>query len=85
MFGLNSKIALVTGAGIAIAQLFAEQGATLWVVDRDAAAGRAVTAAIANAGGLAEFAAASLYLATDESAMITGSNLLLDGGWSAGK
>ena len=32
-----------------------------------------------------EVAAAALYLATDESAMITGSTLMLDGGWSAGK
>jgi NAD(P)-dependent dehydrogenase (short-subunit alcohol dehydrogenase family) len=32
-----------------------------------------------------EVAAAALYLATDESAMVTGSTLMLDGGWSAGK
>ncbi len=32
-----------------------------------------------------EVAAAALYLAADESAMITGSALMLDGGWSAGK
>jgi NAD(P)-dependent dehydrogenase (short-subunit alcohol dehydrogenase family) len=32
-----------------------------------------------------EIAAAALYLAADESAMVTGSNLLIDGGWSAGK
>jgi NAD(P)-dependent dehydrogenase (short-subunit alcohol dehydrogenase family) len=32
-----------------------------------------------------EIAAAALYLAADESAMITGSNLLIDGGWSTGK
>jgi len=32
-----------------------------------------------------EIAAAALYLAADESAMITGSNLMIDGGWSAGK
>jgi 2-keto-3-deoxy-L-fuconate dehydrogenase len=32
-----------------------------------------------------EVAAAALYLAADESAMITGSTLMLDGGWSAGK
>ena len=32
-----------------------------------------------------EVAAAALYLAADESAMITGSNLMIDGGWSAGK
>lgn len=32
-----------------------------------------------------EIAAAALYLAADESAMVTGSNLLVDGGWSVGK
>jgi NAD(P)-dependent dehydrogenase (short-subunit alcohol dehydrogenase family) len=32
-----------------------------------------------------EVAAAALYLAADESAMVTGSSLLVDGGWSAGK
>jgi 2-keto-3-deoxy-L-fuconate dehydrogenase len=32
-----------------------------------------------------EIAAAALYLAADESAMVTGSNLMIDGGWTAGK
>jgi 2-keto-3-deoxy-L-fuconate dehydrogenase len=32
-----------------------------------------------------EVAAAALYLAADQSAMVTGSALILDGGWSAGK
>lgn len=32
-----------------------------------------------------EIAAAALYLACDASTMVTGSNLLIDGGWSAGK
>ena len=32
-----------------------------------------------------EVAVAALYLATDESAMITGSTLMLDSGWSVGK
>lgn len=32
-----------------------------------------------------EIAAAALYLAADESAMVTGSTLVIDGGWSAGK
>ncbi len=32
-----------------------------------------------------EIAASALYLAADESAMVTGSTLLLDGGWSTGK
>ena len=33
----------------------------------------------------AEVAAAALYLAADESEMVTGSSLMIDGGWSAGK
>ncbi len=32
-----------------------------------------------------EVAAAALYLAADESAMVTGSALMIDGGWSTGK
>jgi len=32
-----------------------------------------------------EIAAAALYLAADESAMVTGSNLMIDGGWTTGK
>jgi NAD(P)-dependent dehydrogenase (short-subunit alcohol dehydrogenase family) len=33
----------------------------------------------------AEIAASALYLAADESEMVTGTSLLVDGGWSAGK
>jgi 2-keto-3-deoxy-L-fuconate dehydrogenase len=33
----------------------------------------------------AEIASAALYLASDESEMVTGSSLMIDGGWSAGK
>jgi NAD(P)-dependent dehydrogenase (short-subunit alcohol dehydrogenase family) len=32
-----------------------------------------------------EVAAAALYLAADESAMVTGTALMIDGGWTAGK
>lgn len=32
-----------------------------------------------------EIAAAALFLAADEAAMVTGSSLMVDGGWSAGK
>jgi NAD(P)-dependent dehydrogenase (short-subunit alcohol dehydrogenase family) len=32
-----------------------------------------------------EIAAAALYLASDESAFVTGSDFIIDGGWTAGK
>jgi NAD(P)-dependent dehydrogenase (short-subunit alcohol dehydrogenase family) len=61
MFSLQNKSALVTGAGSgigrAIAELFARQGATIWIIDRDKAAGGAVVDAIKAAGGRANFAA----------------------------
>lgn len=60
MFSLAHKTALVTGAGSgigqAIAQLFARQGAFVWIVDRDAAAGRATVASITASSGQADFA-----------------------------
>jgi 2-keto-3-deoxy-L-fuconate dehydrogenase len=58
MFSLLGKVSLVTGAGSgigqAIAQLFARQGAFVWVADRNAAAGEVTVAAIRAAGGQAE-------------------------------
>ena len=60
MFSLAQKTALVTGAGSgigqAIARLFAQQGAFVWVVDRDARAGRTTVDAIRAGGGSADFA-----------------------------
>jgi 2-keto-3-deoxy-L-fuconate dehydrogenase len=60
MFSLAQKNALVTGAGSgigeAIAKVFAQQGATVWVVERDAKAGRHTVDAIQAAGGRAELA-----------------------------
>lgn len=57
MFRLDGKSALVTGAGsgigAAIAHLYAQQGATVWVADIDHDAAAAVTAAITDAGGQA--------------------------------
>jgi 2-keto-3-deoxy-L-fuconate dehydrogenase len=75
MFSLLGKVSLVTGAGSgigqAIAQLFARQGAFVWVADRNAAAGEATVTAIRAAGGQAEAiavdvsdSAATLALAT---------------------
>ena len=41
--------------------------------------------ALGRMGQPEEIAAAALYLASDESAFVTGTALLIDGGWSAGK
>jgi 2-keto-3-deoxy-L-fuconate dehydrogenase len=43
------------------------------------------TQAVGRMGQPNEIAAAALYLASDESAFVTGSALMIDGGWSAGK
>lgn len=60
MFSLAQKTALVTGAGSgigqAIARLFAQQGAFVWVVERDAPAGRNTVEAIKATGGQADLA-----------------------------
>jgi NAD(P)-dependent dehydrogenase (short-subunit alcohol dehydrogenase family) len=61
MFSLKGKITLVTGAGsgigAAIARAFAQQGAVVYIGDRDKAAGESVAAAIRGAGGTATFLA----------------------------
>ncbi|MFZ5495366.1 MAG: SDR family NAD(P)-dependent oxidoreductase [Verrucomicrobiota bacterium] len=60
MFRLDQKTALVTGAGSgigqAIAQAFAAQGATVWVIDCAVDAGHNIVATIRAAGGRADFA-----------------------------
>ena len=43
------------------------------------------TQAIGRMGTAEEIAAAALYLASDESAFVTGTDFIIDGGWSAGK
>src|SRR6476660_6181007 len=45
----------------------------------------AATQALRRMGRPEEVAAAAVYLAADESAFVTGSTLILDGGWTAGK
>lgn len=45
----------------------------------------AATQALGRMGKPEEIAAAILYLASEEAAFVTGSALLIDGGWSAGK
>jgi 2-keto-3-deoxy-L-fuconate dehydrogenase len=59
MFRLDNKITLVTGAGsgigAAIAQTFAQAGATVLVADRDQAAGEKTVGEIKQAGGQAGF------------------------------
>jgi len=45
----------------------------------------AATQALGRMGTPEEIAAAVLYLASDEATFVTGSALLIDGGWSAGK
>jgi NAD(P)-dependent dehydrogenase (short-subunit alcohol dehydrogenase family) len=45
----------------------------------------ASTQALGRMGKPEEIAAAALYLASDEAAFVTGSCLMTDGGWTAGK
>jgi NAD(P)-dependent dehydrogenase (short-subunit alcohol dehydrogenase family) len=45
----------------------------------------AATQALGRMGRPEEIAAAALYLASDEAAFITGSDFVIDGGWSAGE
>jgi NAD(P)-dependent dehydrogenase (short-subunit alcohol dehydrogenase family) len=63
MFRLDGKTAAITGAGSgigrAIALLFADAGASVYVLERDAASGEATAAQVTAAGGRA------LFIATD--------------------
>jgi 3-oxoacyl-[acyl-carrier protein] reductase len=59
MFSLQSKTALITGAGsgigASIADIFARQGARVFVTDRDEVTGARTAGQIVAAGGRAEF------------------------------
>ena len=61
MFGLENKIALVTGAGSgigrAIAETFAKAGAFVYVADRDSDGGQEAVKRVSAAGGKASFLA----------------------------
>ncbi len=64
MLRLQNKAAIVTGAahgiGASVAELFAQQGAWVLVVDLDREAGEAVASGIRESGGRAEFAHADV-------------------------
>lgn len=68
-FRLDAKTALVTGAGSgigrAIALLFGQCGATVWVVDRDEGGARETAAGIASKGGRAELARVDVTAESD--------------------
>ena len=71
---LAGRTALVTGAGSGIgreaALLFAAEGASVVVVDRDAAAGQSAAQAVLAAGGRASFVAADVARARDVEAAV---------------
>lgn len=73
---LKDKIALITGAGSGIgaaaAEVFAREGATVVVADRDVAAGQAIAASIAQRGGRALFVAVDVADAQSVTDMIAG-------------
>jgi NAD(P)-dependent dehydrogenase (short-subunit alcohol dehydrogenase family) len=95
--GMTKSLALDhSHAGVRINAICPGRVETPWVQKRlaeyadlgDRAAAKREMSATQLAGRMAtprEIAAAALYLAADESTMITGSTLMIDSGWSAGK
>jgi NAD(P)-dependent dehydrogenase (short-subunit alcohol dehydrogenase family) len=72
---LTDKVAIVTGAahgiGRAIAELFAEESANVWLVDVDLDAGETGAAAIRDAGGRATFCRADVSSPEDVSRVVS--------------
>ena len=71
---LQDKVTLVTGAGTgigeAIARLFAQQGARVYLFDRDAETNRRVAESIAAAGGSAEAISGDVRRAADLASLV---------------
>ena len=71
---LTGKVAIITGAasglGRASAKLFAEQGASVVVADRDEAGGLETVTQIRDTGGQAEFIETDVAVADDVAAMV---------------
>src|SRR6266852_4541259 len=62
---LQDRVALITGSGRAIAQLFAKEGAAVFLTARTEKELASTAAAIAHAGGRASYATADLSRETD--------------------
>jgi meso-butanediol dehydrogenase / (S,S)-butanediol dehydrogenase / diacetyl reductase len=73
---LDDKIAIITGAGSGIGRetaiLFAQEGATIIVADRDRSAAERTTQAISKNAGCAEAAVINVAIAQDVKSMIEG-------------
>jgi NAD(P)-dependent dehydrogenase (short-subunit alcohol dehydrogenase family) len=92
--GLTKSMALDhAGDGVRINCICPGRVETPWVAQRlkeypdpeQARREMTSTQAVGRMGRPEEVAAAALYLASDESAFVTGSTFMIDGGWSAGK
>jgi len=74
MFRLDNKIALVTGGGSgigkAISDLFAKQGATVYILDIDETAANETVEAITNNGGIAFFRKCSVAVLNEVAATV---------------